>query len=374
MRPYDVAIVGLGAMGSAAAWHLARRGVRVVGLDRHCPPHSFGSTHGRSRILREAYFEHPLYVPLVQRAHALWRELEHEAGRALMDATGGLMIGPEDGTLVRGAEQSARLHRLPCARWSAAEVRERVPALGGVPDRVVALWEPHAAMLRPEAAVDAMLASARAHGAEIVCDTAVTGWRADGHDVVLATSARDYHASHVVLAAGPWIGQLLPRTRLPLAVERAVQFWFEPAADRAAHRPDRLPVFIVEWERGRLFYGLPDHGHGVKVAEHHAGEATSADHVRRTVGDDERTAIRGLALPWLPGLGRLAEASVCLYTNTPDGHFVIDRLPRHPNVVVASPCSGHGFKFAPAIGAIVADLVTGRIPTFDLSPFRLSRF
>jgi sarcosine oxidase len=374
MRPYDVAIVGLGAMGSAAAWHLARRGVRVVGLDRHTPPHPFGSTHGHSRIIREAYFEHPLYVPLVQRAYALWRELEAETGRALMKPTGGLMIGPEDGTLVRGVEQSARLHRLPCVRWSAAEVRERVPALRGVPDRVVALWEPHAAMLRPEAAVEAMLASARTHGAEIVCDTVVTGWRTDGRDVVLATPSRDYHASHLVLAAGPWITHLLPHTRLPLAIERAVQFWFEPASDAPAHRPDRLPVFIVEWDRDRLFYGLPDHGHGVKVAEHHAGEPTSADHVRRTVSDEERRAIRGLALSWLPALGRLAEASVCMYTNTPDGHFVIDRLPKHPNVVVASACSGHGFKFAPAVGGIVADLVTGRVPTFDLSPFRLSRF
>jgi sarcosine oxidase len=268
---------------------------------------------------------------------------------------------------------SARLHRLPCALWSASQIRERVPALR-VPERVVALWEPRAAMLRCEAAVDAMLASARRHGAELVCDTTVTGWRSDGEGFVLATPARDYHADKVVLAAGPWIGHLLPHTRLPLAVERAVQFWFEPLAASGLHRPDRLPVFIVEWDRGRYFYGLPDQGHGVKVAEHHGGEPTSADHVRRMVGDGERSAMRSLAVAWLPGLGRLTDASVCLYTNTPDGHFVLDRLPRHPGMIVASPCSGHGFKFAPVIGEIAADLVTDLVPAFDLAPFRLSRF
>jgi sarcosine oxidase len=373
MRPYDVAIVGLGAMGSAAAWHLARRGIRVVGLDRHSPPHSFGSTHGHSRIIREAYYEHPLYVPLVQRAYTLWHDLEREAGRHLLQPTGGLMIGHADGVLVQGAQQSARMHRLPCALWSAAQVRERVTALR-VPDRFVALWEPRAAMLRPEAAVDAMIRSARRHGAEIVCDTAVTGWQPDGRGFVLATPARDYHATKVIVAAGAWVGHLLPHTKLPVTIERAVQFWFEPTADAAIHRPDRLPVFVVEWEPRRFFYGLPDHGHGVKVAEHHGGEPTGADTVRRVVDERERAAIRGLAREWLPGLGRLAEASVCLYTNTPDGHFVVDRLPRHPGVVVVSACSGHGFKFAPAIGEIVADLVTDRVPAFDLTPFRLSRF
>jgi len=372
VQPYDVAIVGLGAMGSATAWHLARRGVRLVGLDKHSPPHPFGSTHGHSRIIREAYYEHPLYVPLVQRAYTLWHDLERESGRRLLEPTGGLMIGPADGGLVQGAQQSARLHRLPCALWTAAQIRERVPALR-VPDGHVGLWEPRAAVLRPEAAVEAMLTSARQHGAEIVCDTPVTGWRADGEGFVLATAVRDYHARRVVIAAGPWVGHLLPRVRLPVSIERAVQFWFAPA-DPAPFRPDRLPVFIVEWERNRFFYGLPDQGRGVKLAEHHAGETTTADAVRRVIDPHERSAIQALALSWLPAVGRVGEASVCLYTNTPDGHFVIDRVPAHPGVIVASPCSGHGFKFAPAIGEILADLASDRIPPFDLSPFRLSRF
>ena len=370
---YNVAILGLGAMGSAAAWHLARRGLRVVGLDRHSPPHSFGSTHGHSRIIREAYYEHPLYVPLVQRAYTLWHDLEHESGQALLHQTGGLMIGAPESALVRGADRSARQHQLPCALWSTSELRERVPALR-VPDTFVGLWEPRAAMLRPEAAVDAMLASSRRHGAEIVCDTPVTGWQPDGSSVVLATSARDYRAARVIVTAGAWIGQLLPRTRLPVTVERAVQFWFDGGADPSIHRTERLPVFIVESVEGRYLYGLPDHGHGVKVAEHHGGEVTTAETVRRVVDDRERAAIQRLARAWLPGLGPLTNQSVCLYANTPDGHFVIDRVPGRAAVVLASVCSGHGFKFAPAVGEILADLVMDRVPAFDLSPFRISRF
>lgn len=374
MSRHDVAIVGLGAMGSAAAWVLSRRGVRVLGIDRYTPPHHFGSTHGQSRIIREAYYEHPLYVPLVQRAYTLWDDLSQESGRQLLVRTGGLMIGPADGTLVQGAQQSARLHQLPCALWSGAKVRDRVPALN-VPDSHVALWEPRAGLLRPEQAVDAMLTASRRHGAELVFNTAVTGWRPDGDGFVVATRARDYRASRVVLSAGPWIGQLLPRAGVPFTVERAVQCWFRPATRPELFAPDRLPVFIVEWARNRFFYGLPDHGAGVKLAEHHAGEVTTADTVRRLVDEREWADVRALALQWMPGVaGALADASVCLYTNTPDGHFVIDRLPEHPGVIVASPCSGHGFKFAPAIGEILADLATGATPGFDLSPFRLSRF
>jgi sarcosine oxidase len=369
---HDVAIVGLGAMGSAAAWHLTRRGLRVIAFDRHSPPHSWGSTHGHSRIIREAYYEHPLYVPLVQRAYGLWREIEADTGVALLQVTGGVMVGARDSVVVRGAEESARRHNLPSATWTATELRSRVPALR-VPDDFVALWEPRAGMLRPESAVECMLGSARRRGAELLFDTPVTGWRPDGSSILVATAAHDYRAKRVIVAAGPWIGRLLPHTRLPVTVERAVQFWFEAGANPALHRPNQLPIFIVE-AAGQYFYGLPDQGHGVKLAEHHSGEKTTADGVRRVVDESEREAIRALARTWLPGLGELVDQSVCLYTNTPDGHFVIDRVPDHPGVILASACSGHGFKFAPVIGEILADVATDRTPPFDLAPFRLSRF
>jgi sarcosine oxidase len=373
MPDFDVAIVGLGAMGSAAAWHLARRGARIVGIDRYAPPHHFGSSHGHGRIIRHAYFEHPQYVPMVLRADALWEELERESGARLLLRTGGLMVGAEEGPLVAGALRSARAHELPHAVWSAADLRQRVPVLRP-DDGMVALWEPRAGVLFPERSVQAMLDGARRRGATLVYDTAVSGWSVSNDGVTVATPVRDYQARQLILAAGPWMSELLPRLGLPLAIERAVQFWFRPAAPGAPCDPGHLPVFILEHGRSRLLYGLPDTGHGVKIAEHHAGATTSADAVRRRVDEHERQAIRDLAQRWVPGAaGPMVDATVCLYTNTPDGHFVLDTHPRYPSVVLASACSGHGFKFAPVVGEILADLATGGSPSFDLAPFSARR-
>ena len=374
MQSFDVAIVGLGATGSAAAWHLAERGLRVLGLDRHTPPHHYGSSHGHARIIREAYFEHPQYVPMVQWAYELWDDLAAAAGAALLKRTGGLMIGPQDGRLVAGAMRSAQLHRLPCALWSAAEVRQRVPALHP-DDAMVGLWEPRAGVLFPERCVETMLSAARARGARLVYETAVTGWHVDDHGVTVATSSQDYRAGRLILAGGPWMPELLPTLGLPLAIERAVQYWFRPSVDDGLSGPDRLPVFIMEYARDRLLYGLPDTGHGVKIAKHHQGERTTADTVRRRVDEDEQREMHALVLQWLPRVaGPLTESTVCLYTNTPDGNFILDYHPADRRVVVASPCSGHGFKFASAVGEILADLVMERAPAFDLSPFRVTRF
>ena len=373
MTSYDVAIVGLGAMGSAAAWQLSARGLRVLGLDRYTPPHHFGSSHGHARIIREAYFEHPQYVPFVQRAYRLWDALAAATGVDLVRRTGGLMIGREDGPLVTGARRSAQLHHLPCELWSAAGVSERVPALS--PDaEMVALWEPRAGVLVPERAVDAMLDVARAAGTELVYDTIVTGWTAGPDGVTLATRTQDFHAARAIMAAGPWMTDLLPTLSLPLVIERAVQHWFRPAAPELCG-PDRLPIFMLEYERDRLMYGLPDTGRGVKVATHHQGERTTADTVRRQVDEDERLDMQALVDRWLPRVaGPLTEGTVCMYTNTPDHDFILDYHPADRRIVLASPCSGHGFKFAAAVGEALADLVTDRQPAIDLSPFRVERF
>jgi sarcosine oxidase len=374
MPVFDVAIVGLGAMGSAAAWQLAQRGLRVVGLDRYAPPHHLGSSHGHSRIIRHAYFEHPQYVPMVQRADALWEELGQETGAPLLLRTGGVMVGIEGGTLVSGALNSARVHQLPHALWSAGELRDRVPALRAG-DGMVALWEPRAGVLFPERGIRTMLDRARAAGATLVYDTAVTGWTTSGDGVTVATAVRDYRARRLILAAGPWMSQLLPRLGLPLTIERAVQFWFRPPDPANDCGPGRLPVFILQHADGQLLYGLPDTGHGVKIAQHHGGQTTSAETIRRLVDEEERALMRRLALEWVPGAaGPIVDATVCLYTNTPDGHFVLDRHPRHPSVILASACSGHGFKFAPAVGEILADLATDVPPRVDLAPFRVKRF
>lgn len=371
---FDVAVVGLGAVGGAALWRIARRKIRAVGFDRHTPPHHFGSSHGESRIIRAAYHEHPLYVPLVQRAFALWAELQETAGVPLLARCGGLITGPADGVLVAGAARSARAHGLQHERWSAADIRAHVPALR-VPDAYAGVWEPGAGMLAPERGLEAMLAEARRHGAEIVAETTVVGWEADGAGVTIATAAQDYRADRLVLAAGPWIPDLLPELPLPLERERVVQCWFTPADDAARFAPDRFPVFLIEDAAGRLFYGLPDHGHGVKAAFHHEGERVTMDRVRRRVSSREVDAVRRALASWVPGAaGPLRDATVCLYTNTPDGHFLLDRHPGAPQVTIASCCSGHGFKFAPVLGEVLADFVTDVSPPFDLTPFGLARF
>lgn len=371
---YEVAVVGLGAIGSATLWQLARRKVRAIGFDRHRPPHHFGSSHGASRIIRAAYHEHPSYVPLVLRALTLWEELEVTSGVPLLTRSGGLIVGPGDGVLVPHAAESASLHGLPHERWSDREIRSRVPALR-VPDGYAGIWEPGAGVLAPERCIERMLGEARALGAATVVETAVNGWRRDGSGVTIATAARDYHAERLVLAAGPWMPELIPDLPLPLARERVVQCWFTPLANPGQFSPDSFPVFLIEEETRRLFYGLPDQGHGVKAAFHHEGEPASMDAVRRLVSPGEAEAVRRTLASWVPeAAGPLRDATVCLYTNTPDGHFVLDRHPGAPQVLIASCCSGHGFKFAAVLGEVLADLAVGAVPPFDLTPFRLGRF
>lgn len=371
---HDVAIVGLGAMGSAVARELARRGRSVVGFDRFVPPHALGSSHGRSRIIREAYFEHPAYVPLVRHAWRLWEELERESGATLLLRTGGLMVGPPDGAVVTGALASAREHGLRHELLDAGAVTRRVPALRPAPG-MVAVWEPDAGVLFPEAAIAAALASARRHGATLHLDEPVTGWRDDGAGVTVTTGRRTCRAAHLVLSAGAWMDALAAGSGVPLAVERVALFWFEPAREAAAFDPDRFPIFILEHARDRCIYGFPRLDGAVKLARHHEGAPADPDRPRHGVAPEEVEAMRASFRPYLPWAdGPLTETAVCLYTNTPDGHFVIGPDPRHPAVTLVSACSGHGFKFAPAIGEVVADRVEGRPPAFDLGLFAPRRF
>jgi sarcosine oxidase len=260
---HDVIVAGLGAMGGATAYHLARRGIRVLGLDRFAPPHALGSSHGRTRVIRQAYFEHPAYVPLVQRAFTLWRELEAETGRALLRLTGAVMLGGPESEAVRGTLRSAVEHRLPHERLSADEVRRRFPAFR--PDaEMVGVWEPAAGALAVEAGVRAHLEAARAAGAELRFGEPVLEWRAKGGGVEVVTERGLHSAGSLVLAAGAWMRELVDW--LPLQIERQVQCWFRPAGDGALLRPGRCPVFLWELPNGMVFYGLPDFGEGVKAA------------------------------------------------------------------------------------------------------------
>jgi sarcosine oxidase len=366
---YDVAVVGLGAMGSQAALELASRGHRVVGLDRFRPPHALGSTHGKSRVIREAYFEEPLYVPIVQRAYELWRRLEERCGARLLTMTGGLMLGAPDSEVVAGARASALEHGLPYEELAAREVRDRFPAYA-VPDEHVAIFEPRAGFLEPERAVEVALALAADAGAELRFDEPVTGWE----DGVVRTGEGEYAADCVIVSAGPWLPELVPELAGAFSVARQPLLWLDPRQPEL-FAPERFPIFVWEWEPGWAFYGFPDVGDGFKAAIHHHGERTTPDSADRELRPADEAAIRELVRRYVPAAdGELREAAVCLYTNTPDEHFVIDYLPGDERVIVASPCSGHGFKFAPAIGEVLADLATGEQPRFDLSPFALGRF
>lgn len=373
MTSYDVGIVGLGAMGSLTALELARRGKRVLGFDRFRPPHAFGSSHGKSRIIREAYFEHPQYVPFVRRAYEQWARLERDSGRTLLIPTGGIMIGPPEGVLVAGARRSAAEHGLECEVLTAREVRSRFPAFTPA-DHEVGLFEPRAGILLPEACIESAIALAVEAGAELHFDEPVIEWQ--GAETLAVTTARGrYEVRRLIVAAGAWMAAGFAQIRLPLTLARQPLFWFDPIGDRSGVEPGRMPIFMWEWAAGRYFYGFPDMGSGVKVAIHHEGEPTTADAVRRELAAEETDLLRSIMAGRTPVLnGPLRTAAVCLYTNTPDGDFVVDRHPEDRRVILASPCSGHGFKFAPAIAEVLSDLALDREPVLDLTPFALTRF
>jgi len=373
-RSYDAIVIGLGAMGSATLYHLARNGVSALGIEQFGPGHALGSSHGDSRIIRETYFEHPLYVPLVQRAHELWRELEQKSGTALMKITGGLMIGPPDGMVVAGTLRSVREHGLPHEVLTPAQVTERFPAFQPGDD-VIAVLDPRAGYLDSEACTRAHIAAAVSAGAEVRFEEAVVDWSADGDEVRVTTSGGTYLASRLVLCAGSWTRSLARVDDLALTVERQSVFWFDPAPS-PDYESERFPIYAYEFKPGTICYGFPRLPRGVKASVMHDGQAVSdPEKVDRRIKPAEIEALRAALRPILPGIAEAAvlDSSVCLFTNTSDHDFVIDFHPRHRNVLVSSPCSGHGFKFASAIGELQAELVLNGQTTFDLSPFAIGR-
>lgn len=372
---YDAAVVGLGAMGSACAHALAARGARVIAFDRLAPPHGLGSSHGHTRIIREAYYEHPLYVPLVRRAYERWAELERESGRSLFLQTGGLWAGPELGPLVSGAARSAREHGVPHELLDAAAVASRFPAYR-LPPGSVAVLEHRAGMLFPEACIEAFHMVARRRGAELRTNERVWAWTPAGGGLAVTTDDGRYEAERVIVAAGPWLPELADElgVAIPLEIERQMSHWFAPVTPNERYGAPRAPVALWELRGGDLFLTMGDEGHGVKCGLHHSGSATSAESVDRVVSPRENDAAREALEFVMPSAGgRLLDARVCVYTNTPDRHFIIDWL-RGGRILVLSPCSGHGFKFASAIGEIAAQLVLDGRTAMDLSPFSLSRF
>lgn len=367
-------------MGSATAWQLARRGRRVLGLEQFTPAHDRGSSHGRTRVIRQAYFEHPSYVPLLLRAYELWHETERESGRELLTLCGGLMMGRPDSEVVSGSLRSAREHGLPHELLDAREIRRRYPPFR-IGDDTVALFEAQAGLVHTERAVQAQLDLATRAGADLHFEEAALRWTSTpGGGVEVTTSRATYGADRLVLTAGPWAPQILRDLELPLVVERQVLFWFQPAAGVAPYLPAHFPIYVHERPDGLQPYGFPamdGPGGGVKIAWFRTPleEPCTPENVDREIRIGDEASIREAVRDLLPGLdGARVHAATCLYTCTPDLNFVLGRHPALPQVTFAAGFSGHGFKFCPVIGEIMADLSDTGLSRHDLRLFAPDRF
>jgi sarcosine oxidase len=380
----DVIVVGLGAMGSASLYQLARRGARVIGIDRFRPPHDRGSSHGESRITRQAIGEGKEYVPFVLRSHEIWRELEADTGEGLLFQVGGLLLARDSGhvqhhgqgNFVARTIDAARHYQIAHEVLPAGQIQTRFPQLRLVGDEI-GYYEPGAGFLRPERCVAAQLDRARAHGAIERTGEVVVRLVPRAAEIDVVTDRETYTAARVIVTAGAWTSMLLGGefTKL-LSVYRQVLYWFAPD-EPAAFAPGTFPIFI--WIHGAAatdyFYGFPLVSGGVKLATEQFVETTDPDRVPREVSAAEiadmfATHIRGR----LAGISdRCLRAETCLYTVTPDSRFVIDRHPESERIIVASPCSGHGFKHSAAIGEALAELVLSGRGRLDLTPFSLAR-
>ena len=369
---YDAIVIGVGGMGSATLYHLARGGARVLGLEQFGIPHAFGSSHGSTRIIRLAYSEGPEYVPLLRAAYRYWRELEAVSGRSILQITGGLDIGPEGSWTIEGSRQSCVEHGLAFEELGGMEVNRRFPGYR-LPDAMRAVYQPDGGYVRSEDAIEAFAAAAQAAGAEIVTDATVRGWERRGAGWRVHAAGERYDARKLVITAGPWVGALVPDLRPVCRPERQVMLWTEPLrADR--FQPGRFPVFNMESPSGR-YYGFPDdRGEGFKIGRyyHLRQQVTDPNRLDRECHPEDEAVLReGVAAYFPEADGPTRRMAACLFTNTPDTDFILDRAPGRDDVFVAAGFSGHGFKFCSVVGRILADFCLDRPPQWDLGRFRL---
>jgi monomeric sarcosine oxidase len=362
MVAYDVGIIGLGTMGSLTALELARRGQKVIGFDTFAPPHDQGSHTGDTRIFRTAYAEHPDYVPLALRAGELWDRLGEELDATLLNRTGMLTMGEPQDPFLAGIRRSATLHQLAIETLSASEIRRRFPALAP-PEEFVGMLETTAGWVDVNESLKRSLAKSGELGVRIELLTRVSGWERDGRDTVVRTQNQSVRVGKLVVTAGSWVGSMLKSLALPLTIRRKVLAWFAPERPEWL-RPEVLPVFAFA---PNLFYGFPNiRDQGVKVAEHMGGQ--EVENPASPVAEPDKADLEPLVkatLSFLPGVAdsrsgsapRLLSAKTCLYTMTPDEHFIIDQHPLQENIFLAAGFSGHGFKFAPVVAEALSDLV-----------------
>ena len=373
-RPYDVIVIGMGAMGSATVYELASRGLRVLGLERFDIPHDRGSSHGVSRIIRLAYSEHPSYVPLLRRAYERWRELESAGGEKLLHITGSVDTGKPEGPVFSGSLASCIEHDLPHETLSSEEIARRFPGCR-FPAEWMSVYQPDGGFLMSERCIVAHVTVALERGADVRAREAVLEWDASGDTVRVQTTRGSYEAGSLVITTGAWAGPLVPSLDHLLAPERQVLGWFQPLRPEV-FAPNAFPVVIGEFEEGRYYaspmFGVP----GFKIGKfHHLNESTTADGLDRECRDEDEAVLRQAVARYFPDAnGPAMSLRACMFTNTPDEHFVIDALPGAPNVYVAAGFSGHGFKFSSVVGEILADVSTRRETAHDISLFRLDRF
>lgn len=373
----DVIILGLGAMGSAAAYHLAQRGARVLGIEQFASPHDQGSSHGGSRIIRQAYWESPDYVPLVLRAYELWRRLEKDTNTELMQITGIAVMGSETGELASHTLAAAGEHSIPIEVLQRNELGRRFPQFA-LNTGEIAVYEPGAGYLIPEECVRAHLEVAARSGAELRFNEKVLSWSEHDDHVEVVTSSGRYEADHLVIAAGPWANESL-RGVFPLQVTRQVMAWFQPHAGLSAFLPGKFPIYIAEDpEGGEPVYGFPaidGLDGGMKAAVHGSAVVCTPDSVDRSIQDADAERIMRLLRKRIPSMtGEMIRAKTCLYTMSPDEHFIIGAHPRAPLCTVACGFSGHGFKFASVVGEILADLALQGSTRHPISLFSPARF
>lgn len=372
---YDVAVVGLGGMGSAILAHCSALGASVIGLEQFTPAHDRGSSHGKTRMIRKAYFEDPAYVPLVLRAYELWPKLERAVDQEILRITGLLSVGPEDSEIIRGTLRAAQEHDLQVESLGKEEVKTRYPTIELWPDEV-ALFEVDGGVLDSERAIRAHLKVAESHGAKTRFGVTVERWHPEDKGFDLRLSDGDkVLAKRLVLTVGAWFQETLESLRVPIRVQRNIQVWFHPATH--AYDAPGFPGFLLN-RKGlpAPLYGFPDFGDGVKAAFHGHGDLTNAKEINREIDRARDVQPVAEALErWMPGAAQsVLAASPCMYTLTPDQHFVIDQHPSHPNLVLCGGFSGHGFKFAPVIGEIGAQLALEGGTNYEIKFLSLRRF
>ena len=365
----DVVVAGLGAMGSAAVYHLAKRGVRVAGFDRYRPPHTHGSSHGHARVIREAYASGPAYVDLIRRAYALWESLADESGMELVRTYGHLSMRPPGGAERLGVLESARAFNIPVEQVATEAVRRRFPMFR-VDDGWEGIFEPRAGAVFPEACINAHLRLAESAGAELNFDCPVLDWTPDGSAVRVKSKSGEISADRLVVCAGAWVSRLVANLALPVEIERMTLFFFRPLRNPERFVPGCCPNNTWVCENGVSFYCQPDFGRGFKAALHCGRAGVDPETLDRTTTPEDEAEIRPLVERFIPdAAGPVVESHVCMYTNLPDTRWIVDFHPGHEQVIIASPCSGHGFKFSSAIGEILANMCTGEADEPDRGMF-----